>query len=171
MHLIFIHRILLFLGLAIVAPLGATFLRQRATHLRVDPSGPKGTSSSDVPLLPLLQVLMLLRRLVLLLLMLMFLHRLLRMIQTFDVRWILSRPFRQLKDRFWWTFLMRFVVYEWIWYGFDVLHRHLLLMVDFDCPLAFHRGSTYFLEHFALCFCFQGESIFVGWSLWSLDCI
>ena len=46
---IFIHRILLFLGLAnfpsgkpdhVVAPLGATFLRQRAVHLRADPSGP-----------------------------------------------------------------------------------------------------------------------------------
>ena len=30
-------------------PLGATFLRQRAAHLRVDPSGPRGTSSGDVP--------------------------------------------------------------------------------------------------------------------------
>ena len=55
---IFIHRILLFLGLAnfpsgepvhVVAPLGATFLKQRATHLRVDPSGPRGASSGDVP--------------------------------------------------------------------------------------------------------------------------
>ena len=33
----------------IVAPLGATFLRQRAAHLRVDPSGPRGASSGDVP--------------------------------------------------------------------------------------------------------------------------
>ena len=33
----------------VVAPLGATFLRQRAAHLRVDPSGPKGASSGDVP--------------------------------------------------------------------------------------------------------------------------
>ena len=57
-HPIFIHRILLFLGLAdfpsgepvhVVAPLGATFLRQRATHLRVDLSGPKGTSSGNIP--------------------------------------------------------------------------------------------------------------------------
>ena len=41
-HPIFIHRILLFLGLAdfpsskpvhVIAPLGATFLRQRAAHL------------------------------------------------------------------------------------------------------------------------------------------
>ena len=57
-HPIFIHRILLFLGLAnfpvgepvhVVGPLGATFLRQRAAHLRVDPSGPRGASSDDVP--------------------------------------------------------------------------------------------------------------------------
>ena len=57
-HPIFIHRILLFLGLVyfpsgepihVVVPLDATFLRQRATHLRVDPSGPKGTPSSDIP--------------------------------------------------------------------------------------------------------------------------
>ena len=57
-HHIFIHRILLFLGLAdfpadelvyVVTPLVATFLRQRAAHLRVDPSGPRGASSGDVP--------------------------------------------------------------------------------------------------------------------------
>ena len=57
-HPIFIHRILLFLGLAdfpfgepihVVAPLDATFLRQRAAHLRVDPLGPRGTPSGDVP--------------------------------------------------------------------------------------------------------------------------
>ena len=44
---IFIHRILLFLGLAdfptsepvhIIGPLGATFRRQRAAYLRADPS-------------------------------------------------------------------------------------------------------------------------------------
>ena len=57
-HPIFIHRILLFLSLAdflsgepilVVTPLGVTFLRQRATHLRVDPSGPRGASFGDVP--------------------------------------------------------------------------------------------------------------------------
>ena len=57
-HPIFIHRILLFLGLAdfpsgepvhVVVPLGATFLKQRAAHLRVDPSGPRGAFSGDVP--------------------------------------------------------------------------------------------------------------------------
>ena len=57
-HPIFIHRILLFLGLAdfhsgepihVVTPLGATFLKQRAAYLRVDLSGPRGASSGDVP--------------------------------------------------------------------------------------------------------------------------
>ena len=55
---IFIHRILLFLGLAdfpssepihVVGPLGATFLRQKAAHLRADPSVSHGASSSCVP--------------------------------------------------------------------------------------------------------------------------
>ena len=57
-HPIFIHRILLYLGLDgfpsgepihVIAPIGATFLRQRATQLRVAPSRPKGASSSGVP--------------------------------------------------------------------------------------------------------------------------
>ena len=57
-HPIFIHRILLFLGLAdfpsgdlvhVVAPLGATFLRQWTAHLRVDPSSPRRASSGVVP--------------------------------------------------------------------------------------------------------------------------
>ena len=55
---IFIYRILLFLGLAdfpssesihVVGPLGATFLQQRAAHLRADPSVSRGASSSSVP--------------------------------------------------------------------------------------------------------------------------
>ena len=57
-HPIFIHRILLFLGLDdfhagepvhIIAPIGATFLRQRAAHLRVGSTHPRGDSSSAVP--------------------------------------------------------------------------------------------------------------------------
>ena len=57
-HPIFIHRILLFLGLDgfpsgepvhIVAPIGVTFLRQRAAHLRVDPTHPTGVPSGAVP--------------------------------------------------------------------------------------------------------------------------
>ena len=56
-HPIFIHRILLFLDVVdfpsgepvhVVAPLGATFLRQRAAHLRVDPCS-RGESSGVVP--------------------------------------------------------------------------------------------------------------------------
>ena len=55
---IFIHKILLFLSLAdfpasepihVVGPLGATFLRQKAAHLRADPSVSRGVSSSGVP--------------------------------------------------------------------------------------------------------------------------
>ena len=57
-HPIFIHRILLFLGLVdfptgepvhVVGPLGATFLRQRAVHLRADPSVSRGASFCSVP--------------------------------------------------------------------------------------------------------------------------
>ena len=33
----------------VVAPIGATFLRQIAAHLRVDPSHPRGVSSGAVP--------------------------------------------------------------------------------------------------------------------------
>ena len=57
-HPIFIHRILLYLGLDgfpsgervyVIASIGATFLRQRAAQLRVAPSRPRGESSSGVP--------------------------------------------------------------------------------------------------------------------------
>lgn len=57
-HPIFIHRILLFLGLDgfpsgepvhVIAPIGDTFLRQRPAQLRVTPSRPRGASSSGVP--------------------------------------------------------------------------------------------------------------------------
>ena len=57
-HPIFIHRILLYLGLDgfpsgepvhVIAPIGATFLRQRAAQLRVAPSHPRGASSNGVP--------------------------------------------------------------------------------------------------------------------------
>ena len=57
-HPIFIHRILLFLGLDdfpagepvhIITPIGATFLRQRATHLRVGLTSPRGASFGVVP--------------------------------------------------------------------------------------------------------------------------
>ena len=65
-HPIFIHRILLFLGLA-------DFPSDEPVHEEVH-------LLVLFPLLPFLQVLMLLRRLMLVLLMLMFIHRLLRMI-------------------------------------------------------------------------------------------
>ena len=70
---------------------------------------------------------------------------------------------------------MRFVVCAQIWHCFDVLHRHLLLMMDFDYPLAFrHKKGEYIFdlrEHFVL-FSREEHFIFVGQSLWScLDCI
>ena len=60
---------------------------------------------------------------------------------------------------------MRFVVYKRIWHGFDVLHRPLLLMMGFDCPLAFHHKKVEYIVVFerTLCFCFQGESISFCW--------
>ena len=57
-HHIFIHRIFLFLGLVdfptgepvhVIAPIGATFLRQRTAHLRVGSTHPRGVSSGAVP--------------------------------------------------------------------------------------------------------------------------
>ena len=57
-HPIFIHKILLFLGLDgflpgkpihVIAPIGAIFLHQRAAQLRVAPSSPRDASSSGVP--------------------------------------------------------------------------------------------------------------------------
>ena len=57
-HPIFIHRILLFLSLDdfpasepvhVIAPIDATFLRQRVAHLRVGPMHPRGASFGVVP--------------------------------------------------------------------------------------------------------------------------
>ena len=57
-HFIYIHRILLFLDLIdfptgepvhVIAPIGATFFRQRAAHLRVGSTHPRGESSGVVP--------------------------------------------------------------------------------------------------------------------------
>ena len=57
-HPIFIHRILLYLDLDgfpsgepvhVIAPIGATFLRQRAAQLRVAPPRTRDASSSSVP--------------------------------------------------------------------------------------------------------------------------
>ena len=60
-HPIFIQRILLFLDLVnflasesvhIIAPIVATFLRQRAAHLRVGSMRPRGESFGAIPPLP-----------------------------------------------------------------------------------------------------------------------
>ena len=149
-HPIFIHRILLFLDLAdfpagepvhVVGPLGANFLRQRVAHLRVDPSGLKGASSSDVPPPP-------------------FsigataaetsgaaaaaadvpppttsddsdIRRTLDHVLTVQAAQgqILVDVLDEIRG---------------LRADFRVLHRHLLLMMDFDCPLAFrHKNGEY----------------------------
>ena len=57
-HPIFIYRILLFPDLVdfpadetihVIAPIGATFFRQRVSHLRVGSTCPRSVSSGDVP--------------------------------------------------------------------------------------------------------------------------
>ena len=57
---------------------------------------------------------------------------------------------------------MRYVVCVWIWHDFDILHHHLLLMMDFDCPLTFrHKKKEYIFvlrEHFVL---FSGGEHFI----------
>ena len=57
---------------------------------------------------------------------------------------------------------MRFVVCKQIWHGFDVLHRHLLLIMDFNCPLAFRyeKGEYIFdlREYFVM---FSGGGHFI----------
>ena len=54
---------------------------------------------------------------------------------------------------------MRSMLCAQSWHSFDDLHCHLLLMMDFDYPLAFrHKKGEYFVE-----FLFSGEEYFC-WS-------
>ena len=55
---------------------------------------------------------------------------------------------------------MRFVDCAQSWHSFVDPHRHLLLMMDFDCPLAFcHKKGEYIaLVEF---FVFRGRYFFV----------
>ena len=65
---------------------------------------------------------------------------------------------------------MKSVLCTQSWHSFDDRHCHLLLMMDFDCPLAFrHKKREYIFR--STVFLFQGVNLFVGWRLWSLDCI
>ena len=63
---------------------------------------------------------------------------------------------------------MRLEDCEQIWHGFGVLHRHLLLMTVFDCPLAFrHKKGEYMIFlaylHTCTCFFFLGGEFIVYW--------
>ena len=64
-----------------------------------------------------------------------------------DIRRMLDHVLtvRQLMDKFWWTCSMRSVACAQSWHSFDDPHHHLLLMMNFDCPLAFcHKKGEYF---------------------------
>ena len=59
---------------------------------------------------------------------------------------------------------MRSVPCEPSWHSFDDPHRHLLLMMDFDCPLAFRhkKGEYIFVYIFVLVeFLFSGGEYFL----------
>ena len=60
---------------------------------------------------------------------------------------------------------MRFMVCEQIWHGFGVLHRHLLLMMDFDYPLAFrHKKRGVHMSFWHLYwFLFSGGEFIFCW--------
>ena len=66
---------------------------------------------------------------------------------------------------------MRSMACTRIWHGLYVLHHHLLLMMAFDCPLAFrHKKGEYIFE--STLFCFQGDRfLLVKACEISLDCI
>ena len=74
----------------------------------------------------------------------------------------MSWLFRWLMDRFRWTCSKRFVLCVQSWHSFDDPHRHLLLMMDFDCPLAFcHKKGEYILIWALVEFLFSwGEFLF-----------
>ena len=127
----------MFLGLAdfpasepvhVVGPLGATFLRQRAAHLRADPLVSRGASSSSVPP-PSSST---------------------GVAETSGaVATATDVPppttsddsdIRRTLDHV----LTVQAAQGQIWHSFGVLHRYLLLMMGFDCSLAFrHKKGEY----------------------------
>ena len=173
-HPIFIHRILLFLGLAnfpfgesvhVVTHIGATFLRQRVAHLRVDPSRPKGASFSVSPPPPS--------------------STSADAVETSGAAaadadvppptTLDDSDIRRTLDHVLTVQATQGQILVGVLDEIRGLHadlsrfqrssRHLLLMMDFDCPLAFHhkKGECIFdlREHFVL---FSGGEhfIFVG---------
>ena len=56
---------------------------------------------------------------------------------------------------------MRFVVCERIWHSFEVLHYYLLLMMGFDCPLAFRHKKREYIFDLREHFLFSGGEHFI----------
>ena len=48
------------------------------------------------------------------------------------------------------------------WHSFVDPHRHLLLMMDFDCPSAFRHKKREYIFRALVEFCFQGEIFFLS---------
>ena len=173
---VFIHRFLLHLGLEdflasepvhIIAPIGATFLRKRATQMKASSKRPKVESSQvHLVLLPLVTPLPRSMSIPLLLLILHLLHRVMLL---YRVCWTLSWSFKQHMDKFWSMCLRSFRLYVLIW---QVLDDLLLLMMSLDCPLAIHpKNGEYTLcmeiggVFFFFFFCFGVHRLYLGASL------
>ena len=66
---------------------------------------------------------------------------------------------------------MRFVDCAQSWHNFEDLHRHLLLMMDFDCPLAFHHKKGEYIFERTVLFLRGEHFLLVGACGVNLDCI
>ena len=55
---------------------------------------------------------------------------------------------------------MRFMDYAQSWHSFVDPHGHLLLMMDFDCPLAFHYKKGEYIFEQLYSFVFRGSFFF-----------
>ena len=63
-------------------------------------------------------------------------------------------------DKFWWMCSTRSMACVQSWHSFDNPHRHLLLMIDFDYPLAFRhkKGGVHLgFETLVEVFVFRGR--------------
>ena len=112
----------------VVGPLGATFLRQRAAHLRADPSVSRGASSSSVPPPPSSTGAAETSGAV---------------ATTIDVPPLTTLDDLDIRRTLDHVLTVQAAQGQ-IWHGFGVLHRYLLLLMDFDCSLAFrHKKGEY----------------------------
>ena len=134
---VFIHRILLHLGLEdfpvskpvhIIAPIGATFLRQRAAQMKANSKRPWVESSTGAASHPPSSSDPTAEEFV-------------DPTSTVDPPPSTSgdSSIQSMLDTVmivWWMCTWSFKLCMWIWWVFDSLLHHLLLMMSLDCPLA-----------------------------------